>query len=77
MGPQRCMNAHEFITLMNHAYSFLGVKVDNEGAKKIFQDADRDRDGKISYEDYFSFVEKYILKPKKLLVALEEPKQVK
>lgn len=70
------MNADEFATLMNHAYSFLGVIVDNEGAKKIFHDADKDRDGKISYEDYFSFVEKYILKPKKLVVAVEEPKQV-
>jgi Ca2+-binding EF-hand superfamily protein len=76
MGAQRRMNLKEFTTLMNHAYSFLGVKVDNEGAKMIFNDTDKDKDGAITYEEYFSFVQKYIIKPQKAVVV-EEPKQLK
>ena len=64
MGPQRKMNFQEFTILMNQAYAFLGVKVDDEGCKAIFNDADTDKDGVISYEEYFSFVHKHILKPK-------------
>jgi Ca2+-binding EF-hand superfamily protein len=70
------MNLKEFTILMNHAYSFLGITVDPIGATHIFNDADQDRDGKISYEEYFSFVQKHILKPEKALVV-EEPKQLK
>ena len=69
MGARRRMNLKEFTILMNHAYSFLGVKVEDEGAKLIFDDADKDHDGIISYEEYFSFVEKHILKPQKVVVV--------
>jgi Ca2+-binding EF-hand superfamily protein len=65
LGPQRKMNLHEFTILMNHAFSFLGVKVDDDGAKAIFMDADHDHDGIITYEEYFSSVQKHILKPEK------------
>jgi Ca2+-binding EF-hand superfamily protein len=64
MGAQRKMNLIEFTVLMNRAYAFLGVKVDDQGCKAIFDDADSDKDGIISYEEYFSFVHKHILKPK-------------
>jgi hypothetical protein len=76
MGAQRRMNLQEFTILMNHAYSFLGVKVDDHGAKLIFDDADKDKDGAITYEEYFSFVRQHILKPEKAAIV-QEPKQVK
>jgi Ca2+-binding EF-hand superfamily protein len=73
MGALRRMNLHEFTILMNQAYAFLGVKVDDKGCKAIFDDADTDKDGIITYEEYFSFVHKHILKPRPADVVVAVP----
>lgn len=46
--------------LLNSAYSFLGVVVDAEQANSIFQQADTDRDGLITYVQYFTYIDQYL-----------------
>jgi len=51
---------------MNNAYSFLGIKVNTETATQIFNDADKDKDGFITYKEYFEFMKACIAKVEKL-----------
>ena len=48
-GSQRKITLNEFIELMNNAYLFLNVKCNKELAKSIFEEADKDKDGLITY----------------------------
>lgn len=65
-GAQRKMNLSEFKILLRNAYEFLGVSIDDEGATAIFNNSDEDKDGWITYKEYFSFVQTYIMKLKPL-----------
>lgn len=66
------MNLQEFIILMKNAYKFLGVNVDADAATSIFNMTDQDKDGWITYQEYFSFMHTHILKIK--LTPLVEKK---
>lgn len=80
-GSERKMSASEFDTLCNNAWKFLQVKVPQEVTRQIFNDADKDRDGLITYVEYFQFIEKHICKTKaefdgKVETKVEAPKPV-
>lgn len=64
LGAQRKMNVAEFTILMNNAYSFLKVRVDDEAAKAIFEATDTDNDGLITYQEYFGFVVRHLVVPR-------------
>lgn len=66
MGAERRMNLHEFTILMNNAFAFLGVTVNDEGCKAIFLEADTNHDGYLSYEEYFAI-------QKEILIIKPEP----
>ena len=46
---ERKILLNEFYELMDNAYLFLNVKCNKELAKSIFEEADKDRDGLITY----------------------------
>ena len=48
-GSERKILLNEFYELMDNAYLFLNVKCNKELAKSIFEEADKDRDGLITY----------------------------
>jgi len=59
-GSERLINLDEFVKLLNRAYKFLGVAVDTATATAIFREADKDRDGYITYTEYFNFIDLYL-----------------
>lgn len=63
-GVERKITQAEFLTLINNAYSFLGVKADAALAETVFKEADKDGDGFITYVEYFKFIEKYVCQTK-------------
>lgn len=73
-GSERKLNLQEFIVLLNDAYRFLHVSVDETNATEIFRKFDLDRDNHITYVEYFKFIEKYICKDKATLKAEAERK---
>jgi Ca2+-binding EF-hand superfamily protein len=50
----------EFLILLRTAFSFLGVTIPGDAIDEIFAITDVDRDGTISYTEYFKFIETYI-----------------
>ncbi len=58
------MTLQEFETLCNNAWKFLKVTIPSATAKDIFNEADKDKDGLITYVEYFQFIEKYICQTK-------------
>jgi hypothetical protein len=64
-GTQRIMNLEEFNRLINSAYKFLGVVCPPEVASYIFQSVDADKDGYITYVEYFKVIELYVCKSDK------------
>jgi Ca2+-binding EF-hand superfamily protein len=62
-GAARKLTLEEFRVLLDDAYHFLGVKVDNETARRVFEQSDTDRDGLITYQEYFKFIETAICRP--------------
>lgn len=58
-GGMRLTGA-QFGELLNAAFGFLGVRVDQPAASEAFAMADTDRDGFISYSEYFKFVEAFV-----------------
>lgn len=63
-GSERKMTSSEFEMLCNNAWKFLKVSIPSGVAKQIFNDADKDRDGLITYVEYFQFIEKHICQTK-------------
>lgn len=59
-GKERKITSGEFLQLLNSAYSFLGFAVDAQQADSIFQQADSDRDGLITYVEYFTYIDQYL-----------------
>jgi Ca2+-binding EF-hand superfamily protein len=74
-GAARKLTLEEFRVLLDDAYHFLGVKVDNETARRVFEQSDTDRDGLITYQEYFKFIETAICRPSGTK-ATEAPKPV-
>ena len=64
-GSERKMTLQEFTHLINLAYDFLKVKIDPDVAGQIFNEVDKDKDGLITYGEYFQVIEQYfcITKP--------------
>lgn len=54
------MDCGEFGKLLEEAFRFLGVVVPGDAVNEIFRVTDTDRDGFVSYEEYFRFVETYV-----------------
>ena len=52
------------MTLINNAYKFLGVAANADLADSVFKEADKDKDGLITYVEYFQFIEKYVCQTK-------------
>lgn len=50
------MNPEEFETLCKNAWKFLKVSVQSSTARAIFNDADKNKDGLITYVEYFQFI---------------------
>lgn len=59
-GTERKMTKEQFNTLMNYAYNFLKVQVPKQVTDTIFQETDTDKDGLITYVEYFQIIDKYI-----------------
>ena len=59
-GGERKMLPEEFWKLINQAFSFLKVEMSRDVADQVFKDCDKDQDGKITYVEYFQFIDKYI-----------------
>jgi Ca2+-binding EF-hand superfamily protein len=76
-GSERKMTVQEFEILCNNAWKFLKVTIPSGTAKEIFNDADKDRDGLITYVEYFQFIEKHICQSKAQYEGkVEQPKPV-
>lgn len=58
-GSRRVMNLPEFIKTMEFSLNPLGIEGPQEIYELLFQEVDLDRDGFISYEDYFVFLREY------------------
>jgi Ca2+-binding EF-hand superfamily protein len=72
-GADRKMTVQEFEILCNNAWKFLKVSIPSGTAKEIFNDADKDRDGLITYVEYFQFIEKHICQTKAQFEGKVEP----
>lgn len=59
-GEERKMLPEEFWKLINQAFSFLKVEMNRDMSNQIFKECDKDEDGKITYVEYFQFIDKYI-----------------
>ena len=59
-GQERKMLPEQFWKLINQAFSFLKVELKRETSDEIFKNCDKDCDGKITYVEYFQFIDKYI-----------------
>lgn len=59
-GKERKITAEEFLRLLNAAYAFLGIVITAQQADTIFQQADSDRDGLITYVQYFDYIDKFL-----------------
>lgn len=67
------MDEQEFNTLMNNAYKFLEVECPSQVSRGIFTETDQDRDGLITYVEYFKVIDKYICRP--VGKSKEQPKE--
>lgn len=63
-GADRKITKEEFFILVNKAYEFLKVKMDLGLAESVFNEADKDKDGLITYVEYFQFIEKCVCQTK-------------
>jgi len=63
-GNERKMDAGEFDLLLNSAVKFLNVPISKEICTEIFTNTDTDKDGLITYVEYFKAIEIYICKNK-------------
>lgn len=75
-GAERKLNVDEFLALLNDAYSFLKVDVENGQAREVFKVFDADKDSHITYVEYFSFIDKFICKNQATLQAEAENRPV-
>ena len=57
-GSERKMTVQEFEILCNNAWKFLKVTIPSGTAKEIFNDADKDRDGVINYDEFLNVITK-------------------
>lgn len=53
------MNEKEFNETIKYALSFIEFNPSESDLKMAFDTIDNDRDGEISYEDYFRFLKEY------------------
>lgn len=58
-GADRMMNGKEFCVTINYSLSFFEVQADQETLWTLFNDVDRNKDGWISYQEYFEFLRNY------------------
>ena len=65
-SAQHKITQDEFKQLLNLAYAFLSIEVDEKVIPEIFALVDKDKDGLITYPEYFTFTDLYILETKPL-----------
>lgn len=55
-GSERKINFKQFHTLVDKAFEFLKVKIEQGLADSVFKEADKDGDGYITYVEYFQYI---------------------
>lgn len=50
------MSMNEFFQTLKYCLAFISISPNAEVLEKIFRDIDFDKDGFISYSDYFTFL---------------------
>ena len=63
-ASQHKITQEEFKQLLNLAYAFLNIQVDDSVIPEIFNAVDTDRDGLVTYPEYFGFTDVYVLETK-------------
>jgi hypothetical protein len=63
-GSERKITLAEFTKLINLAFEFLKVQIRQDVAGQIFGEVDKDKDGLITYVEYFQVIELYFCLPK-------------
>lgn len=58
-GAKRIMNVEEFIATLNDALGFLQATATNAQLTLLFSEIDLDKDGYITYREYFEFLKLY------------------
>lgn len=58
-GSKRIMNLPEFIKTMEYSLNTIGIQGPEEIYNLLFSEVDLDKDGFISYEEYFVFLKEY------------------
>lgn len=74
-GSERKMSLQEFNKLINLAYKFLGVTCPQDVASFMFKNTDADKDGYITYVEYFKLIEIYVCKGSKAVTPTPPPPQ--
>lgn len=58
-GARRVMDVQEFIVTLTDALKFLRATASDTELRQLFSEIDLDRDGLISYREYFEFLKLY------------------
>lgn len=59
-GSEYKLTLDEFTQLINQAYKFLGVGIPGDVSEQMFNSVDGDKDGLITYVEYFKVIEQYL-----------------
>lgn len=70
LGHQRVMNSQEFVLTLTDALSYLKASATEQELRTLFSEIDLDRDGLITYKEYFEFLKLYF--GSESLASLEE-----
>lgn len=58
-GKERVMAREEFVKTLDYCLSFITIKPIRSVLETAFNEVDADRDGFITYADYFGFLKEY------------------
>lgn len=73
-GSERKMDLNEFHILLNKAFNFLKVECPMNVAESMLADVDNDKDGIITYVEYFKVIDKFICRGIVSQPKIEAPK---
>jgi len=73
-GSDRVMTLEEFKILLNDAYKFLGVVAPVDVSEYVFKNTDTDKDGLITYVQYFQIIETYVCKDPNYTISKSDKK---
>lgn len=70
---RRVLSLSDFILVMKFAFAFLNYDFKQDDLTRIFQFIDTDRDGYISYSEYFTFIRNYLGSKRQITQPIEIP----